>query len=103
VEDETRRCNKNLTTETGVEMTPLIWEVDEAAGHIYHFYSAILKRGDFGFDEYEEFPESPACYFFQRHRVLGVCPAAVLSRPPTPTLSPAPLTGNRPPVYNYIR
>ena len=75
VEDETRMCNKNLTTEVGVGMTPLIWEVDEAAGHIYYFYSTMLKRVDFGFDKYEEFPQSQACFFFQKHRVLGICPA----------------------------
>jgi hypothetical protein len=75
VEDETRMCNKNLTTEVSVAMTPKIWEVDQLAGHIYYFYSHMLKRVDFGFNDYQEFPESGGCFFMDKHRVLGLCPA----------------------------
>lgn len=74
--DETRVCARNLTLDFSIGMTPEIWEVDEANGHIYYFYSHMLKRVDFGFNDIKEFPDSSACFFFREcHKVLGVCPA----------------------------
>ncbi|WP_136513867.1 tetratricopeptide repeat protein [Geomonas edaphica] len=73
--DETRICTRNLTYDFIMGMTPDIWEVDEENRHIYYFYSHILKRVDFKFDDYTEFPESPGCFFFKmNHRILGVSP-----------------------------
>ncbi|WP_224960903.1 hypothetical protein [Geomonas subterranea] len=74
--DETRICAKNLTLDVAMAMTPDIWEVDEANGHIYYFYIHMLKRVDFDFDNYVEFPDSGGCFFFRDyHRMLGLCPA----------------------------
>lgn len=73
--DETRICTRNLTYDFIIGMTPDIWEVDEENRHIYYFYSHMLKRVDFKFDDYTEFPESPGCLFFKEsHRILGISP-----------------------------
>lgn len=74
-EDETLMCNRSLKSEVGVTMTPEIWAVDEACGHIYYFYSCMLKRVDFQFENYEEFPQSCCSFFMRKHVKLGLCPA----------------------------
>ena len=73
-EDDTRIYNQHLKLVDGVSMTPEIWEVDAANGHIYYFYSHQLKRVNFLFENRVEFENSSACYFFKKHKVLGLCP-----------------------------
>ncbi|HJV66810.1 MAG TPA: hypothetical protein VJ550_13810 [Geomonas sp.] len=73
--DETRICNKNLTTESAVEMPPVIWEIDPVNERIYYFYSHLMKKVDFRFDHYEEFPRSQYSFIFKdHHRIMGICP-----------------------------
>lgn len=75
VTDETHVCNKNLTSDASVTMTPEIWGVDPAKQRIYYFYSVMLKRVDFEFNNYEEFPLSGACFFFREsHMRLALSP-----------------------------
>lgn len=74
-EGETRICPKNLLYDLAMEMTPDIWQVDEAAGRIYYFYSTMLKRVDFSFGSYEEFPDTGICFFFtEQHRIMALSP-----------------------------
>ncbi|GFO61195.1 hypothetical protein GMST_35200 [Geomonas silvestris] len=76
VTDETHVINKNLSSEGSVEMTPEIWGVDPANRRMYYFYSVMLKRVDFKFDNYQEFPLSGACFFFRKsHLRLGFSPS----------------------------
>lgn len=92
-EKETRICNRSLTTECAVEMTPIIWEVDPVNERIYYFYSNMLKKVDFGFHKYEEFPGAHYCFFFKdNHTILGLSPE-------TDTVMVA--IGNKAALYNY--
>lgn len=73
--DETRICIKNLTADLTINMTPDIWEIDEANGHIYYFHGHMLNRVDFKFKDFTEFPTSDALFFFRdAHRRIGLCP-----------------------------
>ena len=73
--DDTGIYNKNLKLLDGRVVTSDIWEVDPANCHIYYFHSHQLNRVDFQFDNSVDFPYSPACGFFNKHKVQGLCPA----------------------------
>lgn len=73
--DETRVVTKTLATEKNLIMEPLIWEVDETNGYVFHIYENLVRRSDLQFSTFLDFRLSAAAScLFNGHTVLGLCP-----------------------------
>jgi len=90
--EETHIYNKSLSSEVGVKMKPVPWEVDRENGHIYYQWG-VLHRSDLRFKDVIRFPKSETSLAFeQEHGILCLSPATQLAMV---------AYGNRAALYDY--